>query len=67
MQDGKISADEVLEYLRKQLAYTKWTKADVEDIIWEVDEDGDGAVDWKEFVACARRARTHARAPSPRA
>ncbi len=43
----QIDADELFDYL-KFLGY-KCKKVDVEDIIWEVDEDCDGCVSWAEF------------------
>ena len=45
--DGKIDAEEV-EALLKGLGYDP-EPGEVEDMIWEVDENLDGQVDWNEF------------------
>ena len=53
--DKKITPDELFDYLKKDLSY-KCGRAAVEDMLWEVDEDCDGGVDWEEFksmCACA--------------
>ena len=47
--DMKIDADELAEYL-KFLGH-KIKRAEVEDMIWEVDEDCDKCVGWEEFKA----------------
>ena len=46
---AQVDVDELWDYL-KFLGH-KCKKADVEDMIWEVDEDCDKAVSWDEFKA----------------
>ena len=41
-------------------------KGEVEDMIWEVDEDCDGAVDWNEFQAMYHRCRSDRVGREPR-
>lgn len=53
--DGKIDEQELSTYL-KYLGY-KPKKNEVADIIWEVDEDGDGFLVWEEFTTMFMRAR----------
>ena len=48
--DKKITPDELYDYLKKDLGY-KCGRGTVEDMLWEVDEDCDGAIDWEEFKA----------------
>lgn len=45
--DKKISCNDVLEKLK--LLNQKVTRKDVEEMIWEVDENLDGCLDWTEF------------------
>ena len=54
--DKKIDSAELLEYLR----FLKYDckKRDVEDMIWEVDEDCDKCVSWDEFKLMFQRCRT---------
>jgi len=40
--------------------------SEVEDIIWEVDEDADGFIDWHNFVTLYARARTDLKNKEPR-
>jgi len=51
----KVDVDELFDYL-KFLGY-KCNKAEVEDMIWEVDEDCDRCVSWEEFKAMFYRVR----------
>ena len=51
----KISPEKLFEHL-KRLSY-KCKKTDVEDMIWEVDEDCDGLISWEEFKAMFYRVR----------
>ena len=53
--DKKIDAVELSEHLR--FLGHKCSKADVEDMIWEVDEDCDRCVDWEEFKTMFYRVR----------
>ena len=53
--DKKVDVDELAEYL-KFLGY-KCKKADIEDMIWEVDEDCDKCVSWEEFKSMFDRVR----------
>ena len=45
--DKMIDSEELYEYLR--FLGHRCNKNDVEDIIWEVDEDSDGCISWQEF------------------
>ena len=45
--DKKISCNDVMEKLK--LLNQKVTRKDVEEMIWEVDENLDGCLDWTEF------------------
>jgi len=54
--DKKITPDELYDYLKKDLGY-KCGRGTVEDMLWEVDEDCDGAIDWEEFKAMFHRVR----------
>ena len=51
----KVSPDKLAEALKK-LQY-KCKRTDVEDMIWEVDEDCDGLISWDEFKAMFYRVR----------
>ena len=53
--DKKLDADELL-LMMKALGH-KCSKADAEDMIWEVDEDCDRFVDWEEFKVMFYRVR----------
>lgn len=53
--DGKIDAQELREVLLLLRHETK--KSEVEDIIWEVDDDSDKCVSWSEFQAMCHRCR----------
>ena len=51
--DGKIDEQELGTYLRTYLGY-KPKKGEVAEMIWQVDENGDGLLHWDEFsVMCA--------------
>jgi len=54
-RDGKIDAEELFS-LFKWLNH-KTSKFEVEDVIWEVDDDGDKCINWPEFQAMYRRCR----------
>jgi len=54
-QDGKIDVPELYAYVR-YLGYRP-KKNEVDDMIWEVDENGDGVIDWEEFQLMFQRAR----------
>jgi len=54
-RDGKIDAEELFR-LFQRLDH-KASKFEVEDIIWEVDDDGDKCINWTEFQAMYRRCR----------
>ena len=45
--DGTVSAKDLAAYFKSR-GY-KYKMTDVEEIIWEVDEDADGGVNWPEF------------------
>jgi hypothetical protein len=51
----KVSPDKLSDALKK-LNY-KCKRTDVEDMIWEVDEDCDGLISWDEFKAMFYRVR----------
>lgn len=51
----RVSPDKLHDALKK-LAY-KCKRQDVEDMIWEVDEDCDGLISWDEFKAMFYRVR----------
>ena len=53
--DKKIDTQELMEHLR--FLGHKCTKADAEDMIWEVDEDCDKCVNWEEFKTMFYRVR----------
>lgn len=62
----QIDSDELYDYLR--YLGLKCRRVDVDNMIWEVDENNDGCVDWEEFktmhaaaplAQCSMRA-THA-------
>ncbi|CAG9464559.1 unnamed protein product [Pedinophyceae sp. YPF-701] len=54
-KDGKIDAQEIAD-LFKDLGH-RCAKKDIEDMIWEVDEDCDKAVNWDEFRGMYYRCR----------
>ncbi|KAL1512289.1 hypothetical protein AB1Y20_005551 [Prymnesium parvum] len=62
--DKKLDLDELFESL-KALGY-KCKKADVEDMIWEIDEDCDRCVTWEEFKAMFYRVRNDKSGWEPR-
>lgn len=53
----KVGVGQVTTYL-KRLGYTP-SPGEVEKLIWEVDDDGDGSVSWKEFEATHVRLVNH--------
>ena len=62
--NGKIEFKELHSMLVK-LEY-KCNRQEVEDMIWEVDENGDKAVDWEEFTLMFARARADTTGYEPR-
>jgi len=62
--DKKVDIDELYEYI-KFLGH-KCKKADVENMIWEVDEDCDRAVSWEEFKSMFYRVRNDKSGWEPR-
>jgi len=63
-RDGKIDAEELFR-LFQRLDH-KASKFEVEDIIWEVDDDGDKCINWTEFQAMYRRCRNDRSGYEPR-
>lgn len=55
--DGYIDEDEVGAYLAR-LGYEA-TPSEVQKLIWEVDDDGDGMISWKEFELTHVRLSTY--------
>jgi calmodulin len=53
--DGKLDAEE-LQALFNVLGH-KPKRGEVEDLIWEVDEDCDGCISWQEFQRLYHRCR----------
>lgn len=52
MPRSQVDFDELYSYV-KYLGH-KCPKKEIEDMIWEVDENGDGCVQWEEFkTMCA--------------
>ena len=47
--EKKISVADVTTMLKTKLKVTKLGKTEVEDMIWEVDDDLDGYINWPEF------------------
>jgi len=78
--DGKIDAEELAAMLtelgctpRKKLKNDRETVLEAapdvgapEDMIWEVDEDGDGCVSWEEYLSCYERAAADRAGREPR-
>mmetsp|Transcript_50693 Transcript_50693/g.162283 ORF Transcript_50693/g.162283 Transcript_50693/m.162283 type:complete len:185 (+) Transcript_50693:230-784(+) len=62
--DNKIDADELKQVFAELNHTTK--KADIEDMIWEVDEDCDKCVSWAEFQAMYHRCRNDKTGYEPR-
>eukprot|EP00898_Chlorokybus_atmophyticus_P002172 jgi/Chlat1/2956/Chrsp2S08911 len=62
--DGKIDAAELAEVFSKLGHKTK--KGDIEDMIWEVDEDCDKVVTWVEFQQMYNRCRNDKTGYEPR-
>lgn len=63
-KDGKVDADEIQE-LFKRLDH-RCKRVEIEDMIWEVDEDCDKAVNWEEFQAMYHRCRNDKTGFEPR-
>mmetsp|Transcript_70387 Transcript_70387/g.187577 ORF Transcript_70387/g.187577 Transcript_70387/m.187577 type:complete len:128 (-) Transcript_70387:266-649(-) len=59
--DGKIDRDEIEQQLDllgyKPKRKTDFGTSEVEDMIWEVDDDCDGKIDWDNFVHLYTRCR----------
>uniref|UniRef100_A0A6T8P8Y1 EF-hand domain-containing protein n=1 Tax=Hemiselmis andersenii TaxID=464988 RepID=A0A6T8P8Y1_HEMAN len=60
-KDGKIDVEE-LQAMYEDLGYkprkqTEYGVSEVEDVIWEVDEDANGYIDWDNFVQLYMRCR----------
>ena len=55
--DGVITVED-LEVIFKRLSY-KHEDGEIEDILWEVDDDGDGMISWKEFELTHVRLSTY--------
>jgi calmodulin len=62
--DGRVDADE-LAAVFAALGHRP-RRGEVEDLLWEVDEDCDGAVSWAEFQRLFRRCREDAAGTEPR-
>ena len=67
---GKIGPDDLalaferLDY--EPPAITDFGNSEIEDMIWEVDEDADGFIDWPNFVLLYGRARVDKASREPR-
>ena len=52
--DGKICRDEISQQFEilgyKPRKHTDYGTSEVVDMIWEVDEDCDGMIDWENFI-----------------
>lgn len=60
-KDGRLGVNE-LQAMYEELGYkprkqTEYGVSEVEDIIWEVDEDANGYIDWENFVQMYIRCR----------
>jgi calmodulin len=63
--DGKIDGEELMELFK---AYDHVPKrGEVDDMIWEVDEDCDGCINWAEFQRMYHRCREDTTGYEPRA
>jgi len=62
--DGKIDPEELGNAF--QLLRHKMKKSDIEDMIWEVDDDCDKCVNWPEFQAMYHRCRNDNTGYEPR-
>jgi len=62
--DGKIDPEELGNVF--QLLRHKTKKSDIEDMIWEVDDDCDKCVNWPEFQAMYHRCRNDKTGYEPR-
>jgi Ca2+-binding EF-hand superfamily protein len=63
--DGKLDARELAAYFAAR-GHAPRHRHEAEDMIWEGDEDCDGALSWPEFAALHRRARDDATGTEPR-
>lgn len=63
--DRKLDAAELSAYF-SAMGHVPRHRHEAEDMIWEGDEDCDGALCWPEFVALHRRARDDAAGTEPR-
>uniref|UniRef100_A0A7S3RNL6 EF-hand domain-containing protein n=1 Tax=Emiliania huxleyi TaxID=2903 RepID=A0A7S3RNL6_EMIHU len=62
--DKKVDVDEMHDTIRR-LGY-KCSKKEVADMMWEVDEDADGALEWSEFKLMYQRVRADKSGWEPR-
>jgi len=62
--DGKIDCDELNTVF--QMLNHKTKKSEIEDMIWEVDDDCDKCVNWPEFQAMYHRCRNDKTGYEPR-
>ncbi|GAB4819032.1 hypothetical protein N2152v2_006078 [Parachlorella kessleri] len=63
-KDGKIDAEELAAYFTT--TGHKMKKAEIDDMIWEVDEDCDQKVNWEEFQCMHERCRDDKTGTEPR-
>jgi calmodulin len=63
--DGKLDAQELSAYFAAH-GHAARHRHEAEDMVWEGDEDCDGALSWAEFAALRRRARDDATGTEPR-
>lgn len=63
-KDGKIDEDDLTQVFMSLQHKTK--KGEINDMIWEVDEDCDNAVNWKEFQVMYHRCRNDIAGTEPR-
>ena len=62
--DGKIDVQELMEEL--ELLGNRVKRSEAELIIWEVDDDADGCIDWDEFQALFHRIQSDQTGLEPR-
>jgi len=65
-KDDKVDAEEVHEYLRKVLKYHKYKLSDVRDMLWEVDDECEGALSFRAFKMMWDRSRNDLTGCEPR-
>jgi len=63
--DGKIDAQELSAYFAAR-GHAPRHRHEAEDMVWEGDEDCDGALSWPEFLSLHARARDDATGTEPR-